>query len=129
MRKPLMLDTCALLWLASGSERISNRVRLAIDSAPAVYVSAISAWEVSLGVARKEIDLPMDPLKWFHQAIQQHNLTLADLTPEVLCRANALPWHHRDPADRFIIATANLMRMAIVTADARFAAYGVEVCF
>ena len=126
MRKPLILDTCALLWLASGSGRLSERAGRAIDSAPAVYVSAISAWEISLGVARKEIDLRMDPLEWFRRVVEQHSLTLAELTPEVLCRANALPWHHRDPADRFIIATASLRRMAIVTADSRFAAYGVE---
>jgi len=40
--------------------------------------------------------------------------------------ANTLPWHHRDPADRFIIATAQMEDLAVVTGDGRFKDYGVE---
>lgn len=56
-----------------------------------------------------------------------HGLTVAPLTVDVLAAANALPWHHRNPADRFIIATAREMGAAAVTADKRFAACDITV--
>ena len=49
------------------------------------------------------------------------------LTVEILVAANCLPWHHRDPADRFIIATARCHGTAVITADSRFHDYDVAV--
>jgi len=60
-------------------------------------------------------------------AIAQHGLEVAALSVDILVSANSLPWHHRDPADRFIIATAQQMGAAVVTADNRFAQYGLTV--
>jgi PIN domain nuclease of toxin-antitoxin system len=126
---PLILDTCALLWLVSGNKSLSGSCREAIEKASIVYVSAISAWEISLKSAQGGIILPLEPLEWFKQSIAQHNLIIAPLDIDILIMANQLPWHHRDPADRFIIATAIRERMAVVTADQRFTAYGVKVIF
>lgn len=124
--RELILDTCGLVWLVSGDRRLSRGARDAIDRAALVYVSAISAWEVSLKQARGGLELPLAPAEWFRRALDAHDLRLASLTVDVLTGANELPWHHRDPADRFIIATAKLDGLAVVTADERFAAYGVE---
>ena len=54
-------------------------------------------------------------------------MSLAALSVEVLVAANTLPWHHRDPADRFIIATALALGAAVVTADRKFQQYEVGV--
>lgn len=124
--KSLILDTCALMWLVSGDDALSAGTLAAIERASVVFVSAISAWEISLKSARGAIELPLEPLEWFKRAIDNHNLTLAPLDLDILVAANALPWHHRDPTDRFIIATALRERMAIVTSDERFAAYKVK---
>ena len=125
--RSLILDTCALLWLASGSRRLSAHVRNVIDAAPVVYVSAISAWEIGLKVVRGDLGLPLPPKEWFRDAVRNHDLVVVDLDADILMAANELPWHHRDPADRFILATARKHSLAIVTADARFAAYGVPI--
>jgi PIN domain nuclease of toxin-antitoxin system len=125
--KKLVLDTCALLWLASGSKELSKNALDSIEKASVVYVSAISAWEISLKDSRGELSLPLDVMEWFWKVIENHNLTLAPLDIDVLVSANRLPWHHRDPADRFIIATAKREEAAVVTADRRFEKYGLKV--
>ena len=75
--KKLILDTCALLWLAGGSNNLSKNVLDSIENASIVYVSAISAWEISLKTARGLMELPMDTEKWFRSVLEFHNLTLA----------------------------------------------------
>lgn len=123
----LLLDTCALIWLAAGDSQLSPKARDAVDRADLVSVSAISAWEISLKVARETLELPLPPGEWFTEILTGHHLNLAALTVDVLVAANALPWHHRDPADRFIIATARSLGAAVVTADRRFRQYDVPV--
>lgn len=68
----------------------------------------------------------LPPRDWFERAIDVHRLNLTELSVEVLTHANELPRHHRDPADRFIIATAQLNGLGIVTGDKRFSSYDVE---
>jgi PIN domain nuclease of toxin-antitoxin system len=126
MSDPLLLDTCGLLWLAAGHRRLSAPARRRIDSATLVGVSAITAWEVGLKAARGELKLPIEAEEWFEGVIAHHRLQVFEITPRIAFEANRLPWHHRDPADRFILATARLHHMAVVTADDNFAIYGVE---
>ena len=125
--RQLLLDTCALVWLVAGSPRLSDGARAAIDRADVVAVSAISAWEVSLKVADGGLELPLAPLDWFESAVTHHGLSVAALSIDILVAANSLPWHHRDPADRFIIATAQQMSAAVVSADRRFAQYDIAL--
>lgn len=127
MRRKLILDTCALVWLVTGDKKLSQEAKKEIDAAQVVFVSAISAWEVSLKAARGELSLPLPALEWFNEAVHAHHLTVADLSVEVLTQANQLPWHHRDPADRLVIATATLEGLDIVTGDKRLRAYGITV--
>ncbi|HCL26901.1 MAG TPA: PIN domain nuclease [Candidatus Latescibacteria bacterium] len=125
--RSLLLDTCALIWLSSDAAELSEQTRTAINVADTVWVSAISAWEISLKVARETLELPLEPGAWFDRAMDHHHLSLAALDVNVLVAANALPWHHRDPADRFIIATARSLGAAVVTADRKFEQYDVMV--
>ncbi len=127
MSNPLLLDTCGLLWLAAGHRRLSSAARRRIDSARLVGVSTITAWEVGLKAARGDLKLPMEAEEWFEGVVAHHRLQVFEITSRIAFEANRLPWHHRDPADRFILATAKLHHMAVVTADDNFAAYGVEI--
>jgi len=127
MRKSLILDTCALLWLTTERRMLSAEAIMAIDNAPIVYVSPISAWEISLKVARDEIALPLLPQEWFAMVVEKYSLQILPLSVELLVKANELPWHHRDPADRFIIAGAMLNGLTIVTRDRLFLNYDVPL--
>lgn len=68
-----------------------------------------------------------DPGEWFKRAVSQHKLIAAPLDIDILVGANQLPWHHREPADRFIVATALREAAPVVTRDQRFVSYGVQV--
>jgi PIN domain nuclease of toxin-antitoxin system len=123
----LFLDTCALLWLAGGNPRLTGELLEVVDQADRVYVSPISAWEISLKVERGALALPMEPELWFARVVDHHGLALSPLDVSVMIAANGLPWHHRDPADRFIIASAQRENATIVTADRHFQSYEVKL--
>ena len=123
----MILDTCALLWLASGSKKLSRAALKEIDAAPAVYVSAISGFEIARKVARGKLKLPLPPQEWLEKAVAHHGLTLLPLDLANCITAAQLPPIHDDPCDRFIIATAKLNDLTAVTADERFEQYGVRV--
>ena len=124
--KNLLLDTCALLWLASADAALSQRARSRIEDAELVYVSAISAWEVALKAKKGELVLPISADEWFRRAVEQHGIVVLALGTDDLLASVALPDHHRDPADRFILAQALAHDLCVVTSDAMFAKYGVE---
>lgn len=128
MMPNLLLDTCALLWLSSGAPELSPGARRRIDNAYVVHVSPISLWEIARKVRKGTLRLPMPPEEWFARARRQHDLTLLPLSEEVMYLAASLPEHHKDPADRFIIASALLNSLDIITSDRHFPAYGVA-CF
>ena len=123
----LLLDTCALVWLASTPGRFSGEIRVRLAEADRLFYCPISAWEIALKAGRGKLALPLPPRDWFDRVVARYGLEAAPLDEAVLFRAAELPWHHRDPADRFIIATALEKGLPVVTGDGRFGAYGVEV--
>jgi len=123
----MLLDTCALLWLAHDQSKISPDTLSRIESAPAVYISAISGFEIGLKCRSRKLTLPRAPGDWIREVVEHHNLSIIDLDVETCVRATALPQIHRDPCDRFIIATALAKGIPVVTGDRRFSQYGVEV--
>ena len=126
--RPLLLDTCAVLRLANGEfGKFSRSAMKTMREANMLYVSPISEWEISLKWKQGGIDLPVEPRMLMHELMSAYSLALIPLSEEVMFKATELPEIHRDPADRFIIATALLGNMVVVTTDRRFPQYGVSV--
>jgi len=123
----MLLDTCALIWLAEGGHRLGEEVRSRIAVEPVVYVSAISGFEIGVKVARRKLDLPVPPRDWLTAVIEHHGLAAVPLSLEICVAATTLPAIHQDPCDRLIIATARLNGWPVATADQVFRRYGVEV--
>ncbi len=123
----MLLDTCALLWLAEGGGKLSEEIRNRIEAAPVVYVSAISAFEIGIKCRSGKLKLPVKPAEWFRQIVDHHGLVVEPLDWDVCIEATELPPIHKDPCDRFIIATAKLRSIPVVTGDPGFSAYGIEV--
>ncbi len=123
----MILDTCALLWLAAGSKQLSRSVLKKINEVPIVYVSAISGFEIGLKAANGKLELPLPIEEWLGKITEHHGLTILPLELDVCIAASKLPPVHDDPFDRLIIATAKLNDLAVVTADERFEEYGVTV--
>jgi PIN domain nuclease of toxin-antitoxin system len=123
----VILDTCALLWLAAGGRKLSRAALKEINEAPAVYVSVISGFEISLKVGHGKLELSHPVEKWFGQVAEHHGLTILPLALDVCIAAAKLPAVHDDPFDRFIIATAKLHDLTVVTTDEQFEKYDVTV--
>ncbi len=119
----VLLDTHALLWLVRGEFRTQgalDAVRAAQDTGT-LYASAITAWE--LGVANlkrtNRPELGMAPDTWFRQALRVTGARLATITLPIAAEAAAVPvvYGRGDPGDCFLIATARIRRLPLVTRD------------
>ena len=123
----IILDTCGLLWLAGDPSVLSPRARARLDGESQVGVSAISAFEIGLKWLARKLELPVPPGEWWDAVVAHHDLEVLPVDAQVAIRASQLPPIHRDPADRFIIATAERYDAPVVTADSRFGEYGIQL--
>ena len=123
----IVLDTCGVLWLAGEHTRLSAKTLTRLDEEPIVAVSAISAFEISLKWLARKLELPVPAREWWDEVVAHHGLEVLPVDAKVAFRATELPPIHRDPADRFIIATAECHNAPVVTSDERFAEYGIEI--
>ena len=124
----MILDTCALLWLAGGKRnRISKRALDKIEQSPVVSILSITGFEIGIKYQAGKLNLATTPDKWINLAVEFHRLEVIQLDLEMCLLASELPPIHKDPCDRFIIAAATLRGMPVVTTDRRFAEYGVNV--
>ena len=123
----MLLDTCALLWLAEGGGPLGDEARARIEAATVVWVCAISAFEIGLKYRAGKLDLPTAPGKWFQRVTDHHGLSILALDWRICLMSTELPAYHKDPCDRFIIAAAKLEHLTVVTHDPRFKDYGIPV--
>jgi PIN domain nuclease of toxin-antitoxin system len=124
----LLLDTRALVWWWTDDPRLPARARALIaDPASVVYVSAVSAWEIT---TKHRIGKWPDVerlIAEYASLLRRSRFHALAITLEHALRAGGLPGPHRDPFDRMLIAQSGLEALPIVTADAVFAAYGSAV--
>ena len=121
----ILLDTCVLLWLAADPSPLPESVKTHIRNvAPGQrYLSAISMFEIGVKHSRGKLVLPQPPRTWFERQCAARSINVLPVTASIAARATELPWHHRDPADRMILATALEYDLPIVTCDEAFKAY------
>jgi PIN domain nuclease of toxin-antitoxin system len=118
----LLLDTCAVLWLANG-EPIDTEARSAITAGER-HVSPITAWEIANLARKNRIALTMPVAAWIRQCLAGIEASLPELSVSILVESCALPGAPPgDPADRIIIATAREHGLTIVSRDAAILAY------
>lgn len=120
MSRPILLDTCALLWLGN-DEKLLESAGAALQEmeadADGIAASPISAWEIGQLVSRGRLRLSIDPLKWFYRNLDR-GMALAPLTPSILVASSFLPAADlRDPADRILAATARELGYRLMTRD------------
>lgn len=123
----MILDTCALLFLASGDRRLSRAARERLAREPARWFCAISSFEIARKHRQGKLALPSAPLRWLRAVADRYALTEVPLDSALCTAAAELPHHHRDPFDRFIIAAAFRLGVPVVTVDPKFSPYGVDV--
>ena len=115
---PFLLDTHVWIWGLNEPERLPQTVRrqLATASEPP-RLSPISVWECLLLAEKGRITLSPNPRAWLREA--SGSVREVPLTSEVAAASRQLHLNHEDPADRFIVATAKVFGLRLVTADPR----------
>lgn len=121
----LLLDTNVVFWLLRGQRAsVTDTARNAVeDEANAVSVSAVSVLEIAIKRSLGKLEIE----DGWARAVTRLGFDPMPVTAEHAERVEHLPWHHRDPFDRLLVAQAALEDRALVSADARMSAYGVEV--
>jgi PIN domain nuclease of toxin-antitoxin system len=120
----LIVDTHAALWFLNGDSRLSQAARdLIEDDAIDRRLSAVSVWEVAVKRSLGKLKAPAD----FHQLLYEQGLLALPVTDAHALRIAGLPFHHRDPFDRMLVAQAMSEGMSIVSKDEILCAYEVTV--
>jgi PIN domain nuclease of toxin-antitoxin system len=119
----LLLDTQIVLWQLQGSRTVRGEARVAIERASELAFSVVSFAEIGVKAAIGKLTVPAD----LHDHVLRSGLNIVGLAPDHGLLVADLPLHHRDPFDRLLIAQARCEGLTIVTADRRFAEYGVPV--
>jgi PIN domain nuclease of toxin-antitoxin system len=124
----LLLDTHVLLWAATAPEQLREEAREAIeDGGNEVLVSAVSAWEIAIKQSLGKLELTAPAEIWLPRVIARSGFAVADVSFRAALGVRALPWHHRDPFDRLLIAQAIEDGYTIATRDGVFRDYTVSV--
>lgn len=116
----ILLDTHIFLWAISAPERLSGKWRTELESqANQVYLSAVSVAEIMIKSSIGKLDVQFNPL----DIADKSGFDLLDFTAQDALLLKELPFHHRDPFDRMLIAQATQQRMSLMTDDAKFNLY------
>jgi PIN domain nuclease of toxin-antitoxin system len=119
----LLLDTHIWLWSLGEPEKLSERVLRELSSSEnELWLSPISMWEALVLYAKRRIQVRGEIQQLLAEAAA--NFREAPLTHEIVLATHLLPFPHRDPADRFLAATAEVLGLTLVTADQRLLGLG-----
>ena len=119
----LLLDTHIWLWALLDPDRLSPAVRAALASSEnELWLSPISVWEAHLLAECGRVRVDSAPAEWVTRMVRALPRREAALTHDIAVASRRLALSHEDPADRFLAATAQVLGLTLVTADARLTA-------
>lgn len=120
----IVLDTHIWLdWIIRGPSALPSEIAAALAAESPIGVSAISSFEVVYLLKRKRIELPLPVREWLREALAPSGIESLPVTAEIAAASAELPEHHKDPADRIIIATALAYDAKLASVDAMFPLY------
>jgi PIN domain nuclease of toxin-antitoxin system len=114
----ILLDTHAVVWLASDQDKLTENAKGLIRSnAGQIYLSVVSAWEISILHKCNRLKLPVEPEKYVDRLIEQHGLNEVPLERKVVQLSVRLPDIHNDPFDRILIALCQQKGWMLLSKD------------
>lgn len=123
----LLLDTHSFLWFTLGDKKLSQTaLGLILDPANEKLVSPASYWEIAIKISVNKYQLTEPYDAFMHRGIVQNGFSILAIEPRHTSVLTNLPYHHRDPFDRLLIAQALVEQIAIVSADPLLDKYGVS---
>ena len=123
----LLLDTHAFLWFVLDDPRLSaTATALIVDSNNDVEISPASYWEMAIKISLGKYSLPEPYEVFMEREIAANQFRILHIEPRHTALLTTLPFHHRDPFDRLLVAQAIVEQIPIVSSDSTFDADGVR---
>jgi PIN domain nuclease of toxin-antitoxin system len=122
-----LLDTHTLLWFVAGNSQLSDTAREFIERDDTeIYVSIASLWELTIKNSLGKLELSAPLAQFFEEAVEGNGFLVLPIEMAHLIEVHSLPFHHRDPFDRLLLAQSKAEEMAFVSGDVAMDAYGVK---
>ena len=123
-----LLDTAVFLWAADNPENLSKEAgTILVDAGKNILLSSVSVWEMAIKFSLGKLLLSMIPEKMVYEHAAMMKFLPLMITHAHSLQVAQLPFHHKDPFDRLLIAQALVEEIPIITPDSHFKKYGVEV--
>lgn len=123
----LLLDTHTILWFVDGSPRLSSAAKRIIeDSNSQSFVSIASLWEIGIKIGLKRLRIDVSIGDFVATMVERNGFELLPVNVAHIVKVASLPFHHRDPFDRTIVAQCRVENFSVVSADAAFDGYAVS---
>lgn len=123
-----LLDTSTFLWITGGDlNRLSQKARQAVENSENSFcLSTASLWEIAIKYSLKRLELNLSPKEMVSELKKTSTLDFIGISPEHVVAVADLPFHHKDPFDRLLIAQAQVEGFPILTPDPEFRKYGIK---
>ena len=128
----LLLDTHILLWSLSGSDQLPSKMKNELEkNSNSLWLSPISVWEILMLCEKDRIQIDhKDSITWLKKVLKSIPLKEAPLNHEVAIRSRQVELPHQDPADRFLVATALVYDLTLMTVDQQILDFDQhKICF
>ena len=122
-----LLDTCTLIWVIENSPSLSDKAKeIILSDESEVYFSPVSAWEIGIKISLNKLSMT-GGLAEAHRTLIENGFLFLPVKWEHTQLLETLPWHHKDPFDRFLVSTAIIENMTLITSDSIIQKYDVPV--
>ncbi len=121
-----LLDTNAFLYFINNDSALSEAAKNIIESEVELLISAASLWEIAIKFSIGKLNLPDSFENFIPAQLQQNDIGILPITLSHLEKVSTLPFHHKDPFDRLIIAQSVFENLTVLSTDAVFDLYGIQ---
>jgi PIN domain nuclease of toxin-antitoxin system len=123
----LLLDTHTLIWFFAGDSQLSNIAQILIeDEDNNKLVSVASIWEMAIKNSKGSLTFDLPFPAYIDQKLSLEDFNLLNIDLDHLNAIVTMPFHHKDPFDRLLIAQAMVERIPILSKDSTFDAYSIN---
>src|ERR1044071_20379 len=122
----LLIDTNSFLWFINDSPHLSVRAKTLLESDADLLLSIASLWEIAIKTSIGKLTLAQPYDLFIPQQLAQNAVDILPISLAHLTVVSTLPFHHRDPFDRLLLAQAMIEQLPIVSVDAAFDAYPIQ---